>query len=335
MDKTRVELTEDNLPEKLAAYHTLTAKLESLEERIRNAERQKGTVSDKIYHKVTQEYHRERDDVKEELDPLRETISAFRKELTGQIEAVEGEIEKLTEELAEAEFRRRVGEYDDAELNAIRDRIAPDMEDQESRKEQLVELLASVDMRRREPAKGKTPDPSTSQAAAAPVKGAVPSEDATASPDKVDAAPGKRVATTAPNVSPEPAASPEGNATPTSTIAVAAGTASSQPATQSSTAVKMGYPNLVVKSGAHQGKRIPLLPMTMTVGREHDNNIEFKDDQVSRYHARIVYEGGNFVIENIDGSTGTWVNETKVTRLVLNEGDTVRIGNTRLAIEVV
>ncbi len=92
-------------------------------------------------------------------------------------------------------------------------------------------------------------------------------------------------------------------------------------------------PSLVFVNGAHAGESVPLLPTTLSIGREHDNNVELKDPDVARYHARILYERGNYVVEDLDSTTGTWVNGQRTKRAPLNHGDVVRVGSTEIAID--
>lgn len=93
------------------------------------------------------------------------------------------------------------------------------------------------------------------------------------------------------------------------------------------------FPVLIITKGPGSGKKLPLLPMTMTLGREHDNNIELKDEDVARYHARIVYKKGEFCLEDLDSSSGTWVNDERIKEAVLNHGDKIRVGGTELMID--
>jgi hypothetical protein len=92
-------------------------------------------------------------------------------------------------------------------------------------------------------------------------------------------------------------------------------------------------PSLVFVNGAHAGESVPLLPTTLSIGREHDNNVELKDPDVARYHARIVYERGQYVVEDLDSTTGTWVNGERTRKSPLNHGDVVRVGSTEIAID--
>jgi len=97
--------------------------------------------------------------------------------------------------------------------------------------------------------------------------------------------------------------------------------------------VSAGFPNMVIITGAGSGKKIPLLPMTMSIGREHDNNIELKDPDVGRYHARVLYDRGRFVLEDLESSNGTWLNGEKINEAALKNGDRIKIGETELAID--
>ena len=97
--------------------------------------------------------------------------------------------------------------------------------------------------------------------------------------------------------------------------------------------VSAGFPNMVIITGPGSGKKIPLLPMTMSIGREHDNNIELKDPDVGRYHARVLYDRGRFVLEDLESSNGTWLNGEKINEAALKNGDRIKIGETILAID--
>jgi pSer/pThr/pTyr-binding forkhead associated (FHA) protein/uncharacterized protein YdcH (DUF465 family) len=97
--------------------------------------------------------------------------------------------------------------------------------------------------------------------------------------------------------------------------------------------VSVGFPNMVIITGPSSGKKIPLLPMTMSIGREHDNNIELKDPDVGRYHSRILYDRGRFVLEDLESSNGTWLNGEKISEAALKNGDRIKIGGIELAID--
>lgn len=98
-------------------------------------------------------------------------------------------------------------------------------------------------------------------------------------------------------------------------------------------AVQTGFPVLIIVGGPGAGKKLPLVPMTMTVGREHDNNIELKDEDVARYHARISFQRGQYVLQDLESSSGTWVNDERISETVLKQGDKIRVGATEMVID--
>ena len=62
-----------------------------------------------------------------------------------------------------------------------------------------------------------------------------------------------------------------------------------------------------------------------TIGRNSDSNITIDNAGVSAHHAKIIREGDEFVIEDIESRNGTFVNGKRVTRQLLSEGDEVVI----------
>ena len=55
---------------------------------------------------------------------------------------------------------------------------------------------------------------------------------------------------------------------------------------------------------------------------------------VSRLHCRVsVDEGGQFEMEDLDSTNGTWVNSRREKRAVLKEGDLLRVGRVEFVVE--
>ncbi|MBI2568971.1 MAG: FHA domain-containing protein [Candidatus Schekmanbacteria bacterium] len=69
---------------------------------------------------------------------------------------------------------------------------------------------------------------------------------------------------------------------------------------------------------------------SITIGRSSSANIRLYDRAVSNTHARMVAESGQFVLYDLHSSNGTYVNERRVERQVLQFGDVIRIGSTSL-----
>ena len=77
------------------------------------------------------------------------------------------------------------------------------------------------------------------------------------------------------------------------------------------------------------GNRIALT-RHFTVGRAAANSLTLKDSQqrVSAYHARIdSHENGCYFLEDRHSTNGTYINERKITRQELCEGDRIRFGS--------
>lgn len=76
-----------------------------------------------------------------------------------------------------------------------------------------------------------------------------------------------------------------------------------------------------------EGRAYPLRKRVTKIGRKLDNNLVVQDPSVSRYHAEIRYEDGQFVIYDMESSGGTYVNETRVSRSPIFSGDTITLAN--------
>ncbi len=83
---------------------------------------------------------------------------------------------------------------------------------------------------------------------------------------------------------------------------------------------------LVVISPSGTRTRIHVHPLPFTLGRSADNNLVLRDNRASRNHARILYEQGDFFIEDLKSSHGIEVNGARVTRQKLRDGDRIQFG---------
>ena len=75
-------------------------------------------------------------------------------------------------------------------------------------------------------------------------------------------------------------------------------------------------------------KRYPIMKTTWRIGRGSDNEMTLQDNSVSRRHAEIHRSKGDvFTLYDLDSLNGVFVNENKVTKQVLHEGDILEIGD--------
>jgi sigma-B regulation protein RsbU (phosphoserine phosphatase) len=85
--------------------------------------------------------------------------------------------------------------------------------------------------------------------------------------------------------------------------------------------------SLVTIKGPNPGQRFALTGDSMLIGRQEDAAIVLESLAVSRQHARILCHGGEYFVEDVGSSNGTFVNGRRIngpTRLT--EGDALQIG---------
>jgi pSer/pThr/pTyr-binding forkhead associated (FHA) protein len=88
-------------------------------------------------------------------------------------------------------------------------------------------------------------------------------------------------------------------------------------------------PSLTITRGASQGQVFPLsMDSAVSLGRAPTNDIPLFDTAVSGEHCRIRPEEGGFVLHDLGSTNGTYVNEKRIERHRLSEGDTIRVGET-------
>ncbi len=83
---------------------------------------------------------------------------------------------------------------------------------------------------------------------------------------------------------------------------------------------------LIIEGSRH----IPLTKQTITIGRQHDNQVVLDDTRVSRYHAQIQHRYRHWILRDLGSSLGTIVNGQHITEYVLQPGDVIQIGDTQL-----
>jgi hypothetical protein len=435
------------IEELLSSYRELQDQFDQVRERLRRAEDHRHTVARRIYDRVRSDYDRELDAIRLRLTPLRDELERVQESLEVQYRDATAALQSVEEELSEADFRHRIGEYPDPTFDEMKRALDAHAEDARTRQGSLQAALSAIAaMRSPENTDASIEDTvaDTATAEAAPVAPEIPTEipslgadpandteaftddpfavshdeaimsddlsaivvdeppslgntDESAAAEPESLPPPEPVpmleAETADAVESEPAevrnaeAEPQATSTalinafenpqrwvnemtpdtvraerrvrlsqPTPPVAPARAKQSVQeeidsvlspleagakatgrvqtPARATTTASSPStLPSLVFVSGPHTGQAIALLPTTLTIGREHDNNVEIKDPDVARYHARILRERDDFVVEDLNSSSGTWINGERKTKAVLSHGDVIRVGQTELALD--
>ncbi len=80
-------------------------------------------------------------------------------------------------------------------------------------------------------------------------------------------------------------------------------------------------------------REVSLGSRAVTIGRAPDNDIPIDNLAVSNYHARIYTEAGRLVIEDLNSLNGTFVNDQRVERAALHDGDTIVVGKHHIVVD--
>jgi hypothetical protein len=88
---------------------------------------------------------------------------------------------------------------------------------------------------------------------------------------------------------------------------------------------------LVVTDGGLAGTRITLGEQPIMIGRANDSTLVLTDDYASSRHARLTSRDGDWYVEDLGSTNGTYLDRTKVSGpTVVPAGVPIRIGKTVL-----
>ena len=109
-----------------------------------------------------------------------------------------------------------------------------------------------------------------------------------------------------------------------------------QPA-KASRAARPGRPGrgtpqrLLVTAGGLAGTSIGLTDQQITIGRSNDATLVLNDDYASTRHARLFPQDGQWIVEDLGSTNGTYLDRQKVTQPTpVPPGVPIRIGKTVL-----
>jgi len=87
---------------------------------------------------------------------------------------------------------------------------------------------------------------------------------------------------------------------------------------------------LLVQEGEMADKRYEIRGAVTSIGTSADNDIVLEDKAVSRHHAKIRIEGQKYFVYDLASTNGTKVNDRKITKKWIKEGDSIEIGHTKM-----
>ncbi|MFT3890812.1 MAG: FHA domain-containing protein [Anaerolineales bacterium] len=84
---------------------------------------------------------------------------------------------------------------------------------------------------------------------------------------------------------------------------------------------------LIMRTGPTPGAAFTLEGDQMSIGRDSTNEIVINDAEISRRHARLTFQGGKYVLEDLGSTNGTFVNGQRLAGpRVLKAGEVVSFG---------
>jgi hypothetical protein len=88
---------------------------------------------------------------------------------------------------------------------------------------------------------------------------------------------------------------------------------------------------LLVTAGALAGTSLGLTDQQITIGRANDATLVLNDDYASTRHARLFPQDGQWIVEDLGSTNGTYLDRQKVTQPTpVPVGVPIRIGKTVL-----
>jgi pSer/pThr/pTyr-binding forkhead associated (FHA) protein len=92
-------------------------------------------------------------------------------------------------------------------------------------------------------------------------------------------------------------------------------------------------PKLTLMFEEKKVKEVAVGEKPVGIGRSPDNDIPVDNLAVSNYHARVFADNGRLVVEDLQSLNGTFVNEMRIERATLHDGDSIHIGKHHIKVD--
>ena len=79
-------------------------------------------------------------------------------------------------------------------------------------------------------------------------------------------------------------------------------------------------------------KKVEIEKPEITIGRSPNADIQIDNLAVSKLHAKLIKDNGQYVVEDLNSTNGTFLNDEKIPKAVLKHNDIVTIGKHTLTI---
>lgn len=84
---------------------------------------------------------------------------------------------------------------------------------------------------------------------------------------------------------------------------------------------------LVMRAGPQAGAVFPLQKSEIYIGRDPSNDLVIRDAEVSRKHARLIWQSGGYILEDLGSTNGTYLNGQRLLGPhVMRPGEVIQLG---------
>lgn len=90
---------------------------------------------------------------------------------------------------------------------------------------------------------------------------------------------------------------------------------------------------LILSFDGKELREIPVGPRGMAIGRSPDNEVTIDNLAVSNHHARVTWIEEQLFVEDLQSLNGTFVNDMRIERTVLQHGDSIKVGKHCLLVD--
>jgi pSer/pThr/pTyr-binding forkhead associated (FHA) protein len=93
----------------------------------------------------------------------------------------------------------------------------------------------------------------------------------------------------------------------------------------------MAQAQLHIRTGKQNGYSVTIHKENFVIGRSSQSDLALKDERVSRLHAVIRQQGDQFIIQDLESKSGTFVNDAPVENEPIFNNDVLRLGDTEIS----
>jgi hypothetical protein len=83
---------------------------------------------------------------------------------------------------------------------------------------------------------------------------------------------------------------------------------------------------LVGVEGTDKGKDYRITKEKTTIGKSEGSDMVIRSDFISRNHAILVHEKDKFILNDLESTNHTFVNDKKISRRILKDNDLIKFG---------